>query len=199
MALLCFPRINNGKAVKVFLFSLCVCVCVSQQQQWKPQSFVSLRNIFFRRWSNQNSSVITTKIRDLSFKLKLPSSKALLRCQEQLFLWHDVDAKIRWTDLDEWLCSTKQMCLPIYCWHFPTFASNITQWATLYSSYLVNWPQTSLSEGKASTYLSALYNLFYDYPAVCCKKHINANNLFLTEMAISKPLIWNPSDMNQTS
>lgn len=52
VALLCFPRTNNGKAVEVFLFFtfVCVCVCVSQQQQQqerKPQSFVSLRNIYF--------------------------------------------------------------------------------------------------------------------------------------------------------
>lgn len=188
VALLCFPWTNNGKAVKVFLFHFLFCIIQQQQQHTVfclPQKHTLF---FFRRWSNQNSSAITTKIRNLSCKLKLPSCKALLGYREQLFPWC-VDTKIRWTDLDEWLCSTEQMCLPIYCWHFPTFAiKHHTVSHTVFQLFgeltTDKWKQR-----KSSTFLSILCNLFYDYPAVCCKKHINAHSLFLTEMAIPKPLI----------
>lgn len=183
-----FPELIMGKLWKFFFFTF---FSVLSDNDNSTQSFVCHRNVyyfFFRRWSNQNCSAISTKIRNLSCKLKLPSCKALLGYQEQLFPWH-VDTKIRWTDLDEWLCSTEQMCLPIYCWHFPTFAIKHHTVSHTVLQLFGELTTDKLKQRKSSTFLNVLCNLFYDYPAVCCMKHISAHNLFLTEMAIPKPLI----------
>lgn len=169
MALLCFPRTNNGKAVKVFLFFtfLCVCVCVhvfaNNNNNKKTQSFVSSRNIFFSEGDlNRTIVLVLLKLGTSVLSWNFLPSKHFWAVRSSYFpdVWMQTQGELIWmsdtaVQNNHIYPSTVAVFLPLH---------HITQWVSLYSSYLVKWPQTSLSERKACPCLfNALYSLWCDF------------------------------------